>query len=80
MLRRYGTALLLNPGSVGLPYQRDRQGSVCNPPWAEYAVLHQHDHNLNIEFRRVPVDVALFQQRVKHSGMPHVAWLLSAWL
>jgi predicted phosphodiesterase len=80
MLRRYGTALLLNPGSVGLPYERDYAGNVRNPPWTEYAVLDGQTNSLNIEFRRVLIDAALFRQTITESGMPHAAWLVSDWV
>lgn len=37
-LERFGERIPINPGSVGLPIQVDRQtGTVRNPVWAEYA-------------------------------------------
>lgn len=44
MLRRHRDGLLLNPGSVGLAYDRVPApdlpaGAVRNPPWGEYAIL-----------------------------------------
>ncbi len=35
-----GELILLDPGSVGLPFQVDRQtGTARNPAWAEYALI-----------------------------------------
>ncbi|NCF69462.1 MAG: metallophosphoesterase [Chloroflexi bacterium] len=56
MLRRFDDAILVNPGSVGLPYEM-RDGRTVNPSWAEYALLAAGPGGLRVEFRRVPVDV-----------------------
>ncbi len=38
MMRRFGNAMFVNPGSVGLPV--DGEGDEAhNPPWAEYAIV-----------------------------------------
>jgi len=78
MVRRYEDKLILNPGSVGLPYLV--VGDVVrNPPWAEYAILHSEDGNFGVELRRVRVDVTAVQAAILASGMPHGEWLASEW-
>lgn len=78
MMRRYEDKLLLNPGSVGLPYVQ--VGEVAhNPPWAEYAILHSEDGRLGVELRRVMVDVAAVQAAILASDMPHKEWLAGEW-
>lgn len=78
MLRRFQDSLLINPGSVGLPYQ-NVAGQTRNPPWAEYALVSSQTGNLQVEFRRVPVNLAQLATAVHASGMPHTDWWLKDW-
>ena len=40
MLRRHGPSLVVNPGSVGMPFEAAADGGAFrNPPWAEYAIV-----------------------------------------
>lgn len=80
MLRRYRGAILLNPGSVGLPYERGPGAEdVRNPPWAEYAVLSQQNGFLGIELRRVPIDAGAVARAIRESGMPHAELWARDW-
>jgi predicted phosphodiesterase len=80
MLRRHHTALLLNPGSVGLPVDRiPADASARNPGWAEYAVLTCRAGDLRIELRRVRFDVAALLAAAQRSGMPHAEWYVGDW-
>jgi putative phosphoesterase len=78
-LRRWQDRMLLNPGSVGLPYERLADGRTRNPPWAEYAVLTWADGRLGIDLRRTPVDLTALQQAVRQTDMPFADWWLAAW-
>ncbi len=82
LLRRYGDAHLLNPGSVGLP------GTGPGTPdlpvnrgvrWAEYAVLEVTGGRLSIDLRRVPLDVERLLAAGRASGMPHADWWAGKW-
>jgi len=77
-MRRYKEAVLLNPGSVGFPYEvaEDRMG---HPPWAEYSIVEWRSGRLSIELRRVPIDVDLAVQTLLRSEMPYAEWLASMW-
>lgn len=80
MLRRHHAALLLNPGSVGLPVDRiPADASARNPGWAEYAVLTCRADDLRIELRRVRFDVAALLAAARRSGMPHAEWYAGDW-
>ncbi|WIG60757.1 MAG: Diadenosine tetraphosphatase related serine/threonine protein phosphatase [Ktedonobacterales bacterium] len=84
MLRRYRDALVLNPGSVGLAYDRVpspgvADATVRNPPWAEYAILTVAGGRLGVDLRRVPFDVAALLRAARASGMPHAAWWCADW-
>jgi predicted phosphodiesterase len=53
--RRVGRALFVNPGSVGLAYDRYQpREDLRATPVAEYALLQDGDAGISVEFRRVP--------------------------
>ena len=80
MLRHHRTALVLNPGSVGLPVDRiPADSSARNPAWAEYAVLTCGVGDLRIDLRRVRFDVDALLAAVRQSGMPHAEWFAADW-
>ena len=73
MLRRHRDRLLLNPGSVGIPYERVEEGRITRtPPWAEYALLGWNGAALDVSLRRVPLDNEAVIADYRASGMPHV--------
>lgn len=78
LVRRYADKLILNPGSVGLPYEVSSE-AVHNPPWAEYAILHSEGGRFGVELRRVGVEVTAVQQAILASEMPHREWLAGEW-
>jgi putative phosphoesterase len=79
MLRRYHDMILLNPGSVGLPYEQNPATGGRNPPWAEYAVVGWAAGKLSVELRRVPVDAAAIVRAARASAMPHADWWAQGW-
>lgn len=73
LLRRHRDRLLVNPGSVGIPYERVEPGPITRtPPWAEYALLGWNGAALDVSWRRVPVDNQAVIADYRASGMPHV--------
>lgn len=73
LLRRHGDALLINPGSAGIPYQRMGEGRVTRtPPWAEYAELRWTPVSLRATFHQVPLEQADVVDDMRASGMPHL--------
>jgi predicted phosphodiesterase len=80
ILRRHRDLIFINPGSVGLPFERARHtDQVRNPPRAEYGLVSWENGSLNIELRRVPFDVDVMIQAARDSGMPHLAWWVKNW-
>lgn len=75
MLRRHGPSLIVNPGSVGMPFEHTSEGTFRNPPWAEYAIAGDGE----IEFVRVPVDVGAVTGAALKSGMPNAGWWVKDW-
>lgn len=81
MMRRLNHRMLINPGSVGLPFDRMADGQVYNPLRAEYAILEFDEQNsLSVSLQRTSVDHKAFEQSVLDSGMPHKEWLLKDWV
>lgn len=80
MLRRYGEAILINPGSVGLPHGRIRSRSPIRiPPCAEYAVVSVEGGKVRTELRRLPIDLDTLRRAALESGMPHARWWADRW-
>jgi predicted phosphodiesterase len=79
LFRRLGESVLLNPGSVGLPFRRPQAGVMQIAPWAEYALLEQDGTRLSIDLRRTPYDVAAFLRTMHASGMPNADWWAGLW-
>ncbi|MDE2699775.1 MAG: metallophosphoesterase family protein [Gemmatimonadota bacterium] len=86
MVRYYGDSTIVNPGSVGAPVPaQDRIRRVLRdpldnsddreyPPWAEYGVIAWENRSLQIELRRVLIDIDLLVKKTHESGMPHADW------
>ena len=75
MLRRHGASLVVNPGSVGMPFEHAAGGTFRNPPWAEYAIAGDGE----VEFHRVRVDVGAVTGAALKSGMPNAGWWVKDW-
>lgn len=78
-VRRLDQSIVVNPGSVGLPYETVLGGEPRNPPWAEYAVLAVEGERLTVDLRRVPVDIQAIRRALFSSGVPHAAWWAADW-
>lgn len=80
MLRRMRSSILVNPGSVGLPFRRWLPDKVCVAPWAEYGLVSSENGRLNVELRRTTYDVDAFLRLSAESGMPHADWWVDTWV
>ena len=81
LARLHGTTLIVNPGSVGLPFNSwPPNGTVRMSPWAEYAVLTVEGGCISTELRRAPYDVPALLELARESGMPHPDWWGEQWL
>jgi len=68
LFRRYTNAILLNPGSVGLPYEIEPEtGVVYNRPEAEYALVEARGGSISVSLQRVPFDVETVAKDVRES-------------
>ena len=79
MVRRYSEALLINPGSVGLPFELWTPEDVRIAPRAEYAVLTSSDGRLAVDLRRTSYDVEAHLRGGLESGMPYADWWAASW-
>jgi predicted phosphodiesterase len=78
MLRRYNNSTIINVGSIGLPGGPLFSG-VHRPPWAEYALIDVSNRVLDIEFRRVPLDIEALVEATVSSGMPYAETWIQEW-
>lgn len=79
LLRSLDGWRLLNPGSVGLPFQK-RGGKYVNLAYAEYLLLDSVSGGWIPTFRRVSYDLAALKAGILASGMPHAQWLADEWV
>lgn len=77
LLRRLGPVTVINPGTVGRPYER--YAPARTPPGAEYVVVTSRGGGLSIELRRTPVDTGRVVEVALGSGMPHARWWSAVW-
>jgi putative phosphoesterase len=80
MIRRYEEQVIVNPGSVGLPFRAWWPQPVRISPWAEYGIVSVDDEQLSMELRQTPFDVDAFLALSLESGMPHAEWWASCWV
>jgi putative phosphoesterase len=77
MVRQHRGRLIINPGSVGLPF---REFLIRNTPQlmdhAEYAIITSENGTLGVESRRVFLDKRAMFQAAKASSNPMRAWLM----
>ncbi len=78
LLRSLDGWRLLNPGSVGLPFQK-RGEKYVNLAHAEYLLLDWTGGDWAVTFRRVPYALAALKQGILVSGIPHAQWLADEW-
>lgn len=81
MLRQHKGRLLLNPGSVGMPFEYPKSGPDQRVlRWAEYAVIDTTAGALTVHLRRLPIDFEHMAQTARASGLPDVEFWLSTWV
>lgn len=68
--RRLGDGLYVNPGSVGLSYDRHPDPPVLRP-LAEWALVTIAAEAVSVEFRQAPYAVEDFQAAAERSGRPY---------
>jgi len=70
--RMVAGALFVNPGSVGLAYDRHQpEDDFKLTPVAEYALLTAGESGISVEFRRVPYSLEELIEVTRASGRPH---------
>ena len=81
MFRHIDAALFVNPGSIGMTYDRTRgsKGQIRFAAWAEFAVLELAPAGWNASLRRVPFDIDKLIDAIRRSGMPNPDWWAAAW-
>lgn len=79
MIRRFRDKLIINPGSVGLPFEDAGKMGSRNPAWAEYATINCERGNLSVNLKRVEYDVAELEESVFESKFPHKEWWIRGW-
>jgi putative phosphoesterase len=79
LIRRFDDSVIVNPGSVGLPFREWWPRPVRISPWAEYGIVEAEGGRLSIDLRRTTFDVDAFLDLSLKSGMPHAEWWANCW-
>ena len=80
LVRTIEGRLVVNPGSVGLPFRGVPYGEPqLISPWAEYALIEIENGRLSVDLRRTHYDVDEMLRRVIASGAPHATWWAGRW-
>ena len=76
--RKIDPALYVNPGSVGISYDRHSDPLVLRP-FAEWALVTVADGSVAVEFRQVPYAVEDVRDAAKRSGRPYADEWAAQW-
>ena len=76
--RRIGEALYVNPGSVGISYDRHADPPVLRP-LAEWALVTVTEGAVAVEFRQVPYAVEDVRTAATRSGRPYATEWAAQW-
>jgi putative phosphoesterase len=81
MFRRMDKAVFVNPGSIGMAYDRvpGGPGRVRFAAWAEYAVITVDEQGMSCELLRIAFDPGEVAAAIAASGMPNPEWWSAAW-
>lgn len=79
MFMRFGRSAILNPGSVGLPFESLPDGRHVNVPRGEYAVVDATADALNVQLCTIRVDRERIVKDALASGMPHADVWAADW-
>jgi predicted phosphodiesterase len=78
MLRQHRGTLLVNPGSVGMPFKEYVAGRTPTLlPHAEYGIVQADRTGVRVTLCRVPIDLDAFKQTVRDSQVPLRSMLLT---
>jgi putative phosphoesterase len=77
MMRQHRGILLVNPGSLGMPFKEYVAGRAPTIlPHAEYAVIESSPTGVSVILRRVDLDRAVLREAVRDSRLPLAAALM----
>jgi putative phosphoesterase len=79
LLRRFGHALIVNPGSIGQPFSQWWPRPIRVAHWTEYGIVESQDGHLTVDLRRAPYDVDGLLRIFAESKMPHARWWIDSW-
>jgi predicted phosphodiesterase len=77
--RRIGEALYVNPGSVGIAYDRHEEEPPTLRPLAEWALVTVEEGAVAVEFRQVPYAVGDVRAAAQRSGRPYADEWAAQW-
>lgn len=81
MVSQHKEMTLINPGSVGMPFEFPRRGQDQHAlRRAEYAIIDMTDGRLTVNLHQLPIDFEQLTKTARASGMPDPEFWLSTWI
>jgi predicted phosphodiesterase len=81
MMRQHRGTLIVNPGSVGMPFKEHFTGGApVVLRHAEYATIDAHDGRIEVAMHRVPVDIEAVRRSIHASASPYKETMLKPYL
>lgn len=78
MLRQHRGTLIVNPGSVGMPFQEYVGGKPPHIlPFAEYAIVDSSARNISVSLQRIALDTRELAAAARAVDNPMSSWLAS---
>lgn len=76
MLRQHNGKLIINPGSVGMPFLNIPAPGESPKilPWAEYAIIDYNKGRLSVDLKRVEFNIHALEMVLKNSDIPLKEW------
>ena len=71
MLRPWKKAVIINPGSVGMPFSSEAtMSNIILNPWAEFATVESQNGNVTCAFHRVPYSLERLSEILHSVDLP----------
>ena len=81
MASQHKKMILVNPGSVGMPFNFPRRGPDQHAfQRAEYATIDMTDGRISVNLHQLPIDFEQLEKTARDSGMPEIEFWLSTWM
>ncbi|HIG42940.1 MAG: metallophosphoesterase family protein [bacterium] len=80
LCRRLDQTLIINAGSIGMPFEAPMLGQPRLLKYTDYAIVSSDNGNVSAELVRLPLDFKAFGKSFAGTGFPGAEYWLSQWV